>query len=466
MRVWLWLPIVIGSPAGQWLAGWPGSLCGTVLAAVLCVYLARQAPRPAITGLGRVAVEDLVGAVTRLAMEQTSAEITVVEKDRYIWANPAMLRNAGLASLDDLRLMRIPEVAPEYQPDGRRSAQAVLKTQADAYQQGSNQFEWTRQRTDGSQYPVLTSTMPVTLAGRSYIFGMHRDITEVVAARQARQAVIKDIAETMQHSVLGVADQVRTAAAGLTSDAQSLEAEFAQSIAQLADAAAAARDVAAQLDAVSHATNELAQTGVVIRAQSSETRAIIGAACEETSDIVVMAGTLFAAASGIGTIVKVITDIAKQTRLLALNATIEAARAGDAGRGFAVVASEVKALASQTARAANEAQLRIHEMQDVVDTVGTAIKRVGSTVSRVQDNNVQVSALVQGQVSVTERISRSVQATEPKTLTLAQAIAAVAKSAEHAFSMAAIVAEQGRDLLQHSDGLTHEVDTCRAKMLT
>jgi methyl-accepting chemotaxis protein len=56
----------------------------------------------------------------------------------------------------------------------------------------------------------------------------------------------------------------------------------------------------------------------------------------------------------IGSIVKVIHDIADQTNLLALNAAIEAARAGSQGKGFAVVADEVRSLAFRTRQATEE----------------------------------------------------------------------------------------------------------------
>ena len=88
-----------------------------------------------------------------------------------------------------------------------------------------------------------------------------------------------------------------------------------------------------------------------------------------------MVKTLAAAANRIGEVVQLINDIASQTNLLALNATVEAARAGEAGKGFAVVASEVKNLANQTAKATEDIQSQVQDIQGQTDG---AVKAIGA----------------------------------------------------------------------------------------
>jgi len=102
------------------------------------------------------------------------------------------------------------------------------------------------------------------------------------------------------------------------------------------------------------------------------------------------------AAQQIHEVVRVISEIAKQTRLLALNATIEAARAGDAGRGFAVVATEVKTLADSTAQSTGRITSQVEAMQEVAGASSAAMASVESTVADMSPMVDAVTVAVDG----------------------------------------------------------------------
>jgi len=173
-------------------------------------------------------------------------------------------------------------------------------------------------------------------------------IGEVVQSAGDVSAAARRIA-TGSHRTIERA-QAGTDATGST--ATSVE-EMSGSIAQVAEHAQEAAAIAGR-------SSELAREGeAIVRAASGEMNSI----AESVQHGSRLVETLHCRSAQIGSIVRVIKDIADQTNLLALNAAIEAARAGEQGRGFAVVADEVRKLAERTGSATSEIGAMIEAIQ-------------------------------------------------------------------------------------------------------
>ena len=138
----------------------------------------------------------------------------------------------------------------------------------------------------------------------------------------------------------------------------------------------------------------------------------------------------------IGSISKIITDIADQTNLLALNASIEAARAGEAGKGFAVVADEVRKLSEQTATSASQinhiiAKVQVHTKEAVTAAKGSA-DNVESGIVTIGNVNDRFSEVVQAITTITAEMEGLSAAAEQMSANTEEVTAAVEEMASTA----------------------------------
>ena len=98
---------------------------------------------------------------------------------------------------------------------------------------------------------------------------------------------------------------------------------------------------------------------------------------------------LDAGSKDIATIVAVIDDIAKRTRLLSLNTSIIAAQAGEHGKSFLVVANEMKQLSDQTANHTMEIAGIIGSIQQ---GIGDAAEKTRDASRRVEEGSAVVAS--------------------------------------------------------------------------
>jgi methyl-accepting chemotaxis protein len=187
------------------------------------------------------------------------------------------------------------------------------------------------------------------------------------------------------------------------------------------NALAAIRGRADELDGLASTTDanvrELAAATEELAQSSGEIGRQVNVAGRLTDDATAIAGiagervdSLRASSHEIGTVVGLISRIAKQTNLLALNATIEAARAGSAGRGFAVVANEVKALSVETQKATDAIVQRIEKLQHDAAASIEALARIASAIDGIRPVFTAIAAAVEEQAATAGELSKNATA--------------------------------------------------------
>ncbi|WFE91374.1 HAMP domain-containing methyl-accepting chemotaxis protein [Roseibium porphyridii] len=227
------------------------------------------------------------------------------------------------------------------------------------------------------------------------------------AMSQERKALMQDVADDFEKSVIGVVAGLTKAAGSVEDNSTRLSEAVNSSLVAVDEVHQATSEAGGSVDCVTVSAERLSGSLLRVREDVDQATEIASAAVEEARKTDEVVGRLSETGRAIGEIVELISQIASQTNLLALNATIEAARAGEAGRGFAVVANEVKALAEQTTKATEDISAQVTSVQEVAELSEGAIRSIAETIGRVSEISGKIRDAVEEQSAASQDIGEN-----------------------------------------------------------
>ncbi|MBL8802116.1 MAG: hypothetical protein JNN27_08985 [Planctomycetes bacterium] len=261
-----------------------------------------------------------------------------------------------------------------------------------------------------------------------------------------------------------VVGSVSGAARLCNGSAQSIERANSDALAQVTSVSDSTKQLAAEIESVAAASEELTATAAEIGRRSRDASAVASTAAQEAQRTTQVIGGLAELSRTIGSVLRLIHQVAEQTNLLALNATIEAARAGEAGRGFAVVADEVKNLAKQTARSTEEIGGHIQAIQSSTTEAVQAIARISQTIATINTGASEISSAVEQQAIATKEISASMQRAAQRTDAVASNVDHVSQAASQTSAAIGELTQASTNLERHSGDLQQAAEHFLARI--
>jgi methyl-accepting chemotaxis protein len=281
-----------------------------------------------------------------------------------------------------------------------------------------------------------------------------------------KQAAAAELAKAFDAKIGNLVQGLKSAAREMEGTARSMSGTAKEAGRVSTLATTFAEQTSTNVRQVAAATDKLAESAREIGSRAAASASLVTKAVEDTKHTDDAVQVMSDRSKRIEQVVKLISEVASQTNLLALNATIEAARAGHAGRGFGVVASEVKALAAQTANAAEEISSQVAQSLEATSAVVAAVGRVGHTIDNLHMIVSAIASAVEEQHAAAQQIARSVAEAAVGTRQVTNNISQVRQAAADTDSASGQVLAAATECSRNSSGLGREVELFLASIAT
>jgi PAS domain S-box-containing protein len=162
----------------------------------------------------------------RALFEGTSQAVVLHDENSILEANPSWLRLVGYSSLADVIGKHAVELSAPIQPGGERAEILATRHIANAFDSGSERFEWTILRRDGSELPMEVFLTRIQFGDRQLIQAVCNDIT---VRKQAESELLqtlareKELGQLRSNFVSMVSHEFRTPLGIIQSSAEILE---------------------------------------------------------------------------------------------------------------------------------------------------------------------------------------------------------------------------------------------------